>query len=174
MFDKHAAPTATATITWRYNDGGRAEAGFKGDAPGDCVTRAVAIATGRPYREVYDLTNQLALHERPRRKSRSSARTGVHKDTQRRLLDTFGWVWHPTMAIGQGTTVHLRADELPAGRLVVALSKHMAAVIDGVVHDVSDPSREGTRCVYGYWTPPPNGPDSTEPVLLAQVRRAHG
>ena len=22
---------------------------------------------------------------------------------------------------------------------------------DGVVHDTYDPSRDGTRCVYGYW-----------------------
>jgi hypothetical protein len=35
-----------------YNDGGRKAAGFKGDA-GDCVTRAIAIASGRPYAEVY-------------------------------------------------------------------------------------------------------------------------
>ena len=34
------------------DDGGRAAAGYKGEA-GDCVTRAVAIASGRPYREVY-------------------------------------------------------------------------------------------------------------------------
>jgi hypothetical protein len=24
-------------------------------------------------------------------------------------------------------------------------------VIDGVIHDTFDPSRGGTRCVYGYW-----------------------
>jgi hypothetical protein len=31
------------------------------------------------------------------------------------------------------------------------VSKHYCAVIDGVIHDTSDPSRDGTRCVYGYW-----------------------
>ena len=36
-----------------YNDGGRAAAGFKGSA-GDCVTRSIAIAAGKPYQEVYD------------------------------------------------------------------------------------------------------------------------
>ncbi len=58
------------------------------------------------------------------------------------------------MAIGSGCTVHLRIGELPAGRLVVSLSKHMTAVIDGVIHDTYDPSRGGTRCVYGYWREP--------------------
>jgi hypothetical protein len=36
------------------SDGGRAAAGFVGGA-GDCVTRAIAIATGLGYRQVSDL-----------------------------------------------------------------------------------------------------------------------
>ena len=63
-----------------------------------------------------------------------------------------GFVWTPTMAIGQGCTVHLRADELPKGNLIVSVSSHFVAMIDGVIHDTHDPSRQGTRCVYGYWT----------------------
>lgn len=42
-------------------------------------------------------------------------------------------------------------NELPPGRLVVSVSKHLTAVVDGVIHDRYDPSRDGTRCVYGYW-----------------------
>lgn len=30
-------------------------------------------------------------------------------------------------------------------------SKHLAAVVDGVLHDTYDCTREGTRCVYGYY-----------------------
>lgn len=41
--------------------------------------------------------------------------------------------------------------ELPHGRLVVMLSRHAAAVIDGVLHDTYQDDRGGTRCVYGYW-----------------------
>lgn len=26
---------------------------------------------------------------------------------------------------------------------------------DGVIRDTHDPSRDGTRCVYGYWTAEP-------------------
>jgi hypothetical protein len=59
------------------------------------------------------------------------------------------------MMIGTGCTVHLRSDELPGGRLIVALSRHWCAVIDGVIHDLYDCSRGGTRCVYGYWWHPP-------------------
>jgi hypothetical protein len=146
-------------MRWQFDDGGRKAAGFKGDA-GDCVCRAVAIATGRPYREVYDRINGLAAAERPRtrrsgrRVTRSRARDGVGKATTRALLASYGWRWTPTMQIGKGCTVHLRDGELPPGRLVVQVSKHVVAVIDGVVHDTHDPGRDGTRCCYGFWQPP--------------------
>jgi hypothetical protein len=139
-------------MQFQYNDGGRVEAGFKGDA-GDCVTRAIAIATGKSYREVYDALNDLAGSERRGKRKRgvSNARTGVYKGTKKRYLESLGWRWVPTMAIGSGCKVHMRADELPAGRIIVALSRHSAAVIDGVLHDTHDCSRDGTRCVYGYF-----------------------
>lgn len=139
-------------MNWEYDDGGRAEAGFVGHT-GDCVTRAIAIATGLPYREVYDSLNAQAQDEKPskRRRGKSSARTGVHRVTYEPYLLRLGWGWVPTMRFGEGCRVHLRANELPTGRLVVAVSKHLCAVIDGVVRDDHDPSRGGTRCVYGYY-----------------------
>jgi hypothetical protein len=56
------------------------------------------------------------------------------------------------MRIGSGCKVHLAKDELPNGRLIVRVSKHITAVINGVIHDTHDFSRDGTRCVYGYFT----------------------
>lgn len=141
-------------IEFVEDDGGRAAAGYKGHA-GDCATRAVAIATGIPYGEVYGMLNEAAKIERPRgARKRSNSRTGVHGPTMRRLLADLGWEWTPTMTIGSGCTVHVREDELPSGRLILALSKHYAAVIHGVLHDTFDSSRDGTRCVYGYWRKP--------------------
>lgn len=138
--------------TWVYDDGGRAAAGYKGGTR-DCVTRAVAIATGLPYKAVYDAVNAAAEWERPRTgRKRSTARQGVRKATIRRFLADLGWEWTPTMQIGSGTTVHLRADELPSGRVLASVSRHLVAVIDGVIHDTHDPTRDGTRAVYGYWT----------------------
>jgi hypothetical protein len=100
-----------------------------------------------------DALNALGKNERPskRRRGQSNARTGVYRTTYHQYLTSLGWKWTPTMFIGQGCKVHLRADELPKGRIVVALSKHIVAVIDGVIHDTDDPSRGGTRCVYGYF-----------------------
>jgi hypothetical protein len=136
-----------------FDDGGRAQAGYKGTT-GDCVTRAVAIATRRPYQEVYDALNE-AIRARPargQRKRKSSARTGVPRRIYERYLADLGWRWVPTMRIGSGTTVHLRADELPSSRIIARLSGHLSAVVDGVVRDDHDPCRDGTRCVYGYFT----------------------
>lgn len=140
--------TGQPPIAWTYDDGGRAAAGFRGDA-GDCVTRAIAIAVELPYRDVYDA---LAVHEANAGRARS-ARNGVARPIIRAFLDELGWDWTPTMAIGSGCTVHLRTDELPSGRVIASLSKHLCAVVDGVIRDTHDPSRAGTRCVYGYWTP---------------------
>lgn len=143
---------------WVYDDGGRADAGFRGDAR-DCVVRAIAIATGLPYREVYDEVNERARGERSRAgRRRSSSRSGVHRRTYEPYLLSLGWTWTPTMAVGTGCRVHLRADELPGGRLVVAVSRHLVAVVDGVVRDTHDPTRGGRRCVYGYYSLIPEPP----------------
>ncbi len=142
-------------MTFTFNDGGRAAAGFRGHA-GDCVVRAIAIATGKRYREVYDALNALAETERigKRKKKKSNSRSGVYLQTYNRYLRSLGWRWTPTMSIGSGCKVHLRACELPRGPLVVRLSRHLTAVIDGELHDTHDCSRAGTRCVYGYFVQP--------------------
>lgn len=141
--------TMTIAPTWTYDDGGRATSGRQGSAR-DCVVRAIAIAGRLDYAAVYD---EVAARQAALGKSRS-ARNGVAPKAYKPLLAEFGWEWTPTMGIGTGCTVHLRADELPSGRLICNVSKHLVAVIDGVVHDTHDSTRGGTRCVYGYWTVP--------------------
>lgn len=141
-----------------FDDGGRRAAGYKGST-GDCVTRAIAIATGLPYQQVYDdlfaMQREWSLRSRSRAakaaRGNPSPRNGVHAPVIRAYLTRLGWTWTPTMHIGSGTTVHLRDGELPNGRLIVSVSRHLCAVIDGTIRDTGDPSREGTRCVYGYW-----------------------
>jgi len=178
-------------IEFTYNDGGREAAGFKGQTR-DCVTRAIAIVTRKPYMEVYNALNELAdpfnkRHCKPRMtnsgirmSSRSNSRTGVHKQVYHKYLLSLGMKCTPTMFIGQGCKVHLCKDELPSGKLIVAVSKHLTAVIDGVVNDIFNPAREvhctrpndnnplkngewlhpdgdvickiERRCVYGYYS----------------------
>lgn len=149
---------------WTFDDGGRAESGYRGFA-GDCVPRAIAIATGIPYREVYDELFRRAriAHARRRPSSKKvaalrreslSPRDGTKRTAYEPYLLSLGWEWVPTMTIGSGTTVHLRADELPGGTIIARVSKHMTTLIDGVIHDTYDPSRDGTRAVYGYFQHP--------------------
>lgn len=136
-------------MRWVEDDGGRADAGFRGTA-GDCVARAVAIAMEIPYADAYAFVADVnASHGAAR-----SARDGVSAralKSLRTLLVARGWTWTPTMRVGSGCTVHLRDGELPDGRLIVRVSGHLCAVVDGMIHDTYDPSRGGTRCVYGYW-----------------------
>lgn len=44
----------------------------------------------------------------------------------------------------------LAAGEVP-DNCIAAVSKHYVAIVGGVMRDTHDPSRDGTRCVYGYW-----------------------
>lgn len=149
-----------------FDDGGRAAAGYTGKA-GDCVCRSICIATGLPYQDVYDRLAEGNATQRRRRACKTafgvrptgdkrprSAAQGI--STKRKwfndYMESLGFTWVPTMRVGQGCKVHLRDGELPLGRLVVSVSKHMCAVIDGVLHDTHDCSRDGTRCVYGYYT----------------------
>lgn len=146
----------TGLLRYVYDDGGRSAAGFKGDAPGDCVARAIAIATRRPYRDVYDDLHQLA---RGMGAKQPSPRTGVMPDVYSAYLDLLAWEWTPTMGIGTGCTVHLTREVYDhafgglvyGAALIAKCSRHLAAVVDGQIRDTYDPSRDGTRCVYGYW-----------------------
>ena len=105
------------------------------------------------YKEVYDLINSYAERERvsKRKKTKSNARNGVHKETVYKLLTDLGWKWVPTMFIGKGCQVHLNEKELPTGTLIVSVSKHLTCVKDRKLYDTYDCSRNGTRCVYGYY-----------------------
>ena len=128
-------------MKWVYDDGGRRNY-FKGEA-NDCATRAISIASGMDYKVVYNELFEM---------TNSSPRNGVSTKELKKYLDKSGWTWVPTMRVGQGCTVHVTPDELPNhSRLILNLSKHVSAVIDGVLRDTHDSSRGGTRCVYGYW-----------------------
>ena len=151
-------------MEWKYNDGGREAAGFKGKT-GDCVCRAFAIATGKPYKEVYEDINRIAQRERKgkRKKHISNANKGVYKNTHRKLAEEYGLKWVPTMKVGEGCKVHLVAEELPKGTIVVKLAKHLACIKDGVLYDTynssvkeyydenGDLKTNDRRCVYGYY-----------------------
>lgn len=136
-------------MVWSYNDGGRARAGFKG-SNGDCVARAIAIATGMPYEMTYRMVDLAAREENRDFKDRSDSQTGVYSETQSRLLTALGWVWVPKTGRGR-RKMYLTTGALPTGTLIVSLNEHLVAVIDGILHDTYDSSHGGTERVLGYW-----------------------
>jgi hypothetical protein len=156
-----------------YSDGGRSVAGYKGNTR-DCVVRAIAIATEKPYKEVYDALFEIAKSDK-RAKGNQSPRNGVGRKYYDRYLKSLGWTWVPTMTLGSGCKVHLVDDELPMGRLIIRLSGHLTTVIDGCIFDIFNPQRSGIicengiqriyhRCVYGYYVKP--SPKGVERLCL--------
>ena len=156
-------------MEWVYDDGGRSKY-YKAEKVGDCVCRAISIATGKDYKEVYDELNAMAKQETPtqlkhhRRGKRSSARSGMFKETWKSYLKSLGWENHSTCQIGQGVSMHLTEDEVPSGTIIVQVAKHLICIKDKVIHDTYNSSikqyydfagelcTNDCRAVYGYWT----------------------
>ena len=144
--------------TFIFNDGGRAEAGYKGQT-GDCVCRSICIVTGKPYDEVYQALAEGNFTQRKSKHSKKGKRTAANGiNTKRKWFNEYmvslGFKWVPTMFVGIGCKMHLKKEELPTGKIICNVSKHFVAVVDGVINDIYDCSREGTRCVYGYYYQP--------------------
>lgn len=130
-----------AELVYKYSDGGRKQY-FKGTAS-DCVTRAISIVCGMDYKECYKRIKSVVGY---------TPRNGIRHDDTKKIMSAFGGVWHPLMAIGTGCRHHLMGGEIPMDKKIIcSLSGHVTAVVNGVNYDVFNPSRGGTRCVYGYW-----------------------
>ena len=122
-----------------FNDGGRSKAGFKGSTK-DCPVRAMCIALGLNYKEVY---NQLANANKAYsgvKTVRKGMNVGVFSD----ILDSYGWVWNSAPTF---TGRKARCSDL-TGTVIARQSKHVVAVVDGVPQDTFDSS---FKMVYGYW-----------------------
>lgn len=144
-------------LDWVYDDGGRAAAGFKGEAR-DCVCRAISIAEGLDYATVYADLWELTRAARLRRatldaskKKIGTPRTGMNRRVYGPYLEKLGWEWVPCAAIGSESRTRVSDMALLDGVFLIQVSKHMACMKDGVLHDTQDCSRGGKRMVYGYW-----------------------
>lgn len=155
-----------------YSTGGR-ENYFSATNVGDCVTRAICNATGKDYLEVY---KRLQTLEKTMRLGKYEKKGSVRDGTRRKVLKKYieeelGWKWVPCMSIGTGCQVHICGDELPkTGSIILNLSKHLSCVKDGVLYDTYDCSRNGTRCVYGYWREPTSEEKRISEETKAQVQ----
>ena len=130
-------------IGYRYDDGGRAAAGYRGKT-GDCVVRAIAICAREDYRSVYGTMaehmkangyaasgNAYATRERSRKAPRRRGQLTARR-VQDRVLASYGF-----------TKVSLLAGERPTyteahrryGDCVVGTTKHVVAIVGGALRD---------------------------------------
>lgn len=143
-----------------WNDGGRAASGYVGLA-GDCVVRAIAIASGAVYRDVY---KELGAA------SEKSPRDGIRADIASDYLAQRDWQrW-------EGYDRPFVVDHMPKGVLIVHLaipgerSQHFCTLIDRVVHDTWNPAEDNDYVVKSYWTLPTVNADTTLPVTAPKQR----
>ena len=145
--------TTTSKTEFVWNDGGRAASGFVG-LTRDCVTRSIAIATGRAYRDVYNELGEAA---------EMSPRNGVYLDVAADYLETAGWERH---RLPEPKPFELGC--VPGGVAIVHLcspgrrSSHMTSVLNHVVHDTWNPA-EDDYFVHDLWVCP--DPALNEKVL---------
>lgn len=133
-------------LPYVYDDGGRSNY-FKASRVGDCVCRAIAIASGRDYKEIYN-----AILGATGKTPRNGVK--VRSVRFRRLMESLGFTWVSCCKVGSTESTHFFKGELPMGRLVCSVAKHEVAVIDGVVRDTWDSRFNGfgePRRIYGYW-----------------------
>lgn len=126
---------------YRYSDGGRKESGVKGIGK-DCAVRAVAIAVGMDYKEAKKIIKDFSANGKC---GSAAISRGVYKDDLDAALRSLGWEWHKAPKFN-GRKARYR--DIP-GTAIVRMSKHFAAVVDGVLLDSWDSSK---KMVYGYWS----------------------
>jgi hypothetical protein len=125
---------------FKYNDGGRVDAGYKGKT-GDCGARALAIATGGDYKWAYKLiadTNKDFGYAK-------SARNGVHKTVYAHVLEKLGFRWQSAPKFEGRKAL---CSDMPKGTVIARQAHHFVAVVDGIPQDTWDSSH---KMVYGFW-----------------------
>lgn len=135
-----------------YSDGGRWASGFRGKLGGDCVCRAISIASGRPYGDVHEMLERVGTRvRRGHMDDYSHPEWGIRtkRPPFNRMMRRLGFRLLKTR-FGH-RIVRLRNSDLPLGRLVVMLKRHAVAVIDRVLYDTFDSRNKGTAIVHEYY-----------------------
>lgn len=139
-----------------WHDGGRAAAGYTGHTR-DCAARAIAIATGVPYQEIYDEITE-AQGVSPRNGTR-----GVPA-----LLEKQGWKREECTSVGE------MPEDL--GVLIVSLSGrrsgHVATVIGTTLYDTWDCLSSTNVTLESFWWHPEyaNAPTENLPKVSSGCR----
>tara|TARA_Y100000401_G_scaffold110679_1_gene108119 strand:+ start:580 stop:1083 length:504 start_codon:yes stop_codon:yes gene_type:complete len=136
-------------LQYQFNDGGKYVAGYTGKrVTGDCVTRAIAIATGLPYETVrtelmelqhrWCTTSNSRAAKACRKRQTKSVMRGVWKEVYKPYLKQLGFTYKSLCTVGSSKRYHLVVDDLPTGTLIVKTRRHLSCVINHVLHDAYD------------------------------------
>jgi hypothetical protein len=126
-----------------WDDGGRSKAGFVG-LTGDCVPRAISIATGIAYRDVYHALQQ---------SSPQSPRYGVSESVYSQYLKQRGWQ-HRRIDGGL-----VDEEKFPDGLVIIGCQKtypskgHLFALVEGSIRDTWDVRDDGAYLTKEVWVP---------------------
>ena len=117
-------------IDYIYDDGGREATGYRGQAS-DCVARALAVLTERSYKECYtDLAQANA-----RAGGKRSARNGIRNQVYTEVFLAHGLI---KISPGKGSRLTYTEAHHRYGNCIVKTTHHLAALIDGALHDTFD------------------------------------
>jgi hypothetical protein len=114
------------------------------EAKGDCVTRAIVMATGMDYHEVLD---ELTKRKNGPGNKRGSASSGVEHMDAHRYLRELGWTY---VSCPKG--VKFTYENLPE-ECIVDLPGHYTYVKRGIVYDAYDCRGKRRRKLEGYYVP---------------------
>ena len=133
-------------LSYEYDDGGRRDAGYKGDT-GDCVVRAIAIVTGKPYKEVYRVMatemkahgytasgNAYATSEKKLKTPRKRGQLTVRK-VQDKVKGMFGF---KKVSLSRGVRPTFEEAHREYGDCLASTTKHVVALKDGALRDTWD------------------------------------
>jgi len=142
MKDQMEALGLSTTIDFVYDDGGRSSVGykFKGKRTEDCVVRAITIALGLPYEQVFRELMYMGMEY------------GAYPNwpcVYERYLKAQGWVKNKCPRNASGKLIKLRDWYSAPHRAVVTNSGHLTAIVDGKCRDLWDCTY---RPVNSYWT----------------------
>ena len=104
----------------------------------DCVTRAITLATGLPYKTIARLLDLVAEHNDCNR---------LYLGCYRYLLEyIFGY---PVKYPKRGETVADIIDKYPHNTLLIRIDQHLLCAVAGVIYDLFDSGyRSDVTC---YW-----------------------
>ena len=122
-------------MKYTFNDGGRSEH-YKG-LTGDCVTRAITIATKLPYDVVYNALFDIARNWKGN--SKVAKRIRLNPSPRNGCYCEVGSDFLKAINLEEvRKKLKINDQMFYKGRYIVKVRKHWIAIIDGVIHDTWD------------------------------------